>query len=809
MNLESQPSTTNTTPTKSLENFHAAEKKSEGDDDYENIHKMRKKNDGSCERNPRENITFHVPKNANAMIPEEYSQGEDQENLISHVEASGQIQMEEEQEQEQKQEQEQEQEREQEQEQPQEQPQPNFLPVYDEIDPHLLEKYLDDLKFFRDHCETKATVDCFRATQIPQLEFNLPQISLSLFDWLSLFYPMVKLRDSMSSYHNMLIFDEVVFNSEFYSLKIESEKLIPKINEEIFFPSFFQYLLEFQLSSLPIEVVEGLLADGDVTGVFFTPHIKAFKESFKKNQIKMSPTHFAISCYKKQGSKLEFYFAKNSQEPLSSNVSNGLSKLESKKNSRNPVYAYNIAQDGSLPIFNHHQENEFIFQKLLFFLCFQKFLKEYLETRNIFDPENLFCHYEIDFRSSSNPIFWTSFLNLNSFDCPIDSFCIDFSEKSTPFFLVKEKEGFNTVTSVDFLTSLSHKILLYSPVFKKHSLKAKNYYKNDSRNKSRFQKLRNEMSKIPEAFLIDLNNMENWKIPQRLIDEEEDEKGKKKPDVNKLLTKPLIRQILRNETTVQAATGLVLELAQENCDRGEIISGDFASIIAKLNTVNVIKEAILREQAKSQEIWRNRRETLAYFLTEYELKGKNCRAEIESVLLEPKCEEMLAALKYFFKYSMGVDFITTWLNLIFCFDDDNSDTKQKGIFLRGKSNFGKSFAIQILLLPFKVFEISNSNCNTVPSELIENPDAQKTKVYNVRAHYYLLDDFNGEKFSRPTTMPIQDFNEIFNFQKEVRKLNIKGGSIHLQGNAGVILCTHHKVSYSFFSAIYHILFPNK
>jgi len=43
------------------------------------------------------------------------------------------------------------------------------------------------------------------------------------------------------------------------------------------------------------------------------------------------------------------------------------------------------------------------------------------------------------------------------------------------------------------------------------------------------------------------------------------------------------------------------------------------------------------------------------------------------------------------------------------------------------------------------------------------------------------------------TLPIQDFNELFNSSKEVRKLNIKGGTIHLHGgNVPVILCTHHK-----------------
>lgn len=701
LSLSSQFSTTNSTPAKSVEEPH--EEYEDKEEEHEEIHKKRRKNNGeglvirsqneseesnkelfmSLNPSPDQPLSIEASLNSQPLssrIPSQLNQ------LQLNEASSGAMEGEEEGSQEENvQVIEQEMRAD-----SQPEPQERTLPLNSQLDPGLLETYLKDISFFNKHMETKAAVSCFRATLVPELEF-LPGTQMSLFQWLSLYYPMLELENSLTSYHNMKIFKDVLQWSEYWCLKIQGS-VIPKLDDS-FFPAFSEHFAKFDIKDLYDAYfdIDSLKEEGLVTTKFETPVIKAFIQAFKKRELKFSSTYFALSSFKRHDNDkdgFEFYFARNSQDPVIPKYLLELPKSSYLKCCRNPDFAYNspdngvLYPDGKVSKFPHHEEHHFIFSKIIFYLCFLNFLKTYLQNKNktILDEQDLYCVYFFDYRSSSNPLFWVSELLLNHFTCPIPNFSTYLSkEENPPFFLIKEVPGFSSESTRDFLKKLTNKILLYSPLFNQHLKTVSNIYKHSNNtDKERINQLRKKVSVLPQAFLEEVNNMENWAIPASRRQEILEEEARKKPDVNKLLTKPLSQQIIRNETTIQQASNFILELAQERSERGEIVANQFSQIIGKLNSVNSCKESVLNQQKKASEVFLNRRQTLANFLTNFKIKGESCEEEVDEVMLHPQCEEMLEALEFFFTHSFGWGFIMRWFEFILSGDDEDLDTKLKG-----------------------------------------------------------------------------------------------------------------------------------
>jgi len=511
----------------------------------------------------------------------------------------------------------------------------------------------------------------------------------------------------------------------------------------------------------------------------------------------LAPSFFKISCSKVDDVENQwmFYLAFNASIP------SNLPTCPEPKQSRNKSAefpgktisrAYNSSEDGyfgSLPTdFNQEILTAFRVHAIL---CLENQL---INKWNMTLEEITQLTVRVEYRSSTNPIFWTEQLLLNAFHCDLETFKVDFSPfcKTGYFeFCNNKTEEIPKRCKAHFLKKISHEILKFATVFEE--IKSSGLHLIANGNFSKKSRRKTFEKKIQGAItLLKADDVNSWKVSAKKKKALEKEEEENKPNIDSLLIEPLFHQLLSSTATLPQAQGYIHNLAKETSERGEVVRKNFLKIMGQLKQCASYHDEVLANTDDAEEP-KTRREVLGSFLFEYRLKEVNIKEEIDRLWLLPEVNEMIEALKTFFLWTLGRDFIAHWANLVFLYDSDCKVTKQEGIFMRGSPSFGKSFLWKLLFLPFQTFKISNSNVSNVDPKILEKAKTEKNKSCTIYPHFLDLDEFNAQKLNGQSTMSVEEFNELFNSSKEYHAMKIKYYTLYLKGNAAVVLCTHHPI----------------
>lgn len=646
-----------------------------------------------------------------------------------------------------------------------------------EIDPEAFHFETSCLKF-EEHCDCPATPFLFRIARLAQISlFN--QIRADLPKWLALFVDDLKLLEKeIIPYRHLKVFQNILSWSHFFSFKFRgaANPKCTQINLKILM-NYLSQPIDFGFTE------ESLRTDLIIQLIMKDHEINAYLKFSKNSRAYFKSCFFTLACSKlsdKPTDTNEIYLAFNTSEPSSQYIREDI--LVNKKSlERN----YNVKEDGSFKTFPHHDAELFAAMRVHGFLALRKHL---LEDCGLEPADLLFDPFLIDYRTSSNPIFWPFIILMNEFNCPLNSFQFKFAEKceaeSLPFFSQNNLQP----TRQEFLLKLAQELLAYSSQFQQNKESGIKLYR--GRNFSKQDRVHSVRKKLSNIELPKVEDMRNWIPSEERQAELQKLREKYKPDVQELLIEPLFHKLIRGETSLQEILKYIDEMAVEENERGETIRKFYVKIMSDLRRAAAIHEEIKNEEEVK---WKTRREVLGEFLYGFLLKGKCIKKEIDELLLHPQYDEMLQATEDYILFSLGTDFIVHFQDVILRFDDFTSDTKQGGFFCRGKPSYGKSFFVKIAFLPFHAFKISNSNNNSVDPRLLEQCKTEKTKAITVRCHFYNLDEFNASKFNSHNTLSTDEFNELFNTSKEYHTLKMKHYTLYLKGNSTVFLCTHHSL----------------
>jgi len=206
-------------------------------------------------------------------------------------------------------------------------------------------------------------------------------------------------------------------------------------------------------------------------------------------------------------------------------------------------------------------------------------------------------------------------------------------------------------------------------------------------------------------------------------------------------------------------------------------------------------DSLYKAQETSGPVYKERRLRLAEFVTNHVVKEVSYEVEIGKITTNGEYYKMVEAVKIWILLCLKEKFVIMMMLYILKYDQETKDTKVPGIFLIGSPSFGKSKLWEIILLPFMIFRLQNSNRNVISVEDQMSNKVNKSeddKYIDVYPNFILADEFNPKGSNRPDTLSQHDLNSLNDWSKEVWTLDMKYKTIRIRTKACMCASSHHK-----------------
>lgn len=260
------------------------------------------------------------------------------------------------------------------------------------------------------------------------------------------------------------------------------------------------------------------------------------------------------------------------------------------------------------------------------------------------------------------------------------------------------------------------------------------------------------------------------------------------------LVRGLKKAIYERDITKDEAISLVMDLRKRK--DGEYICDNLHWIISQIETychTEQVYEAVTSN-------YRPRRFKEAEWLTNFRVcRDENqepidYRQEVEDfVLSQPELfEKMVDVVLEYLKITFGPMFFLHLLRMYIAWDETSDMTKAGGVFLRGPTDIGKSFLLQLFLWAFNVRLIRNTDKNAVKGK--DRLD-DKRKIISIKPDAVSLDEFDLPRGFTSHGLSAQGCNNLFNFEERPANVDVKNNTLQIETKAIIFLATHYDIKY--------------
>jgi hypothetical protein len=669
-------------------------------------------------------------------------------------------------------------------------------------------KYFKQNPAFKLHCSSSFAPLSVNVWRIPIIRAF--KQDLTLIEWLGALLPLS--IEETNSYleeqyqHKSAIFKSCYIWSEMLTIKVLSEKkdLMHLLKQDI--TRFLMYLCEFK------EITQKFSEEQEERIFKLFGNMKDLKDyqTYKKRQgpsIDITDPYHVVARHKEHtnlesenGYGYTYYLAWNTNTPIDTDSITSFNnpKKKSVKLSRKMVeHCYSTNSEGA-PLTeppSHLQKAKFSrCRKALVLLA----LLNYLHFECNINIEILKeLSINIEWKFSSNPIFWNVETLLNTMRADpkscIHFLCPQWTNRASSCLI--RGLGYainpNKLDKYDYeplgvkigifeqFAYVSQMLILYSETWNDRKESLVSLF----RNRNQFKTGRVDKFQIPFNLEDALANLE---LDFRRKDGQEN-------NLQNDFLNPLLYYMHTKQTTKKEAESLIYNLLKRTPredERSNQIRLSLGPILQALETAEKFQKK-MSEQLNTS--YKERREALGAFLYEFKLKGIDVTDNIYQLKCLSCYQEMRHAMKIFLMYTMGPEFIlhTMLYNLVY--DEKTILTKMLGIFIRGQTNCGKSIVTYLYFLPFVYQIISNASQNILDKETLSN-NSVDAKVQEIRPNYLFAEEFTVTGFGKKNSLPVQDFDNLFDMRKSSRALNLKWLSLLILTKAPLFLVSHNTLN---------------
>lgn len=179
-----------------------------------------------------------------------------------------------------------------------------------------------------------------------------------------------------------------------------------------------------------------------------------------------------------------------------------------------------------------------------------------------------------------------------------------------------------------------------------------------------------------------------------------------------------------------------------------------------------------------------RRRVLADFLTNFQVRGQDHMREIQDMLNDSRIAGYEKPVDKYLLLSLGVNFVDTLQDDILVYDETTADSKMKGKLIRGDSDTGKSFFMNLLYGIFDVLRLSWDAKSVDVGDV--NNSTTNLRFYDYHPHIILLDE-HQLKAKLPNR---SKFNNLFDWNTRPCCFKSMYATSRIYTKAPIVLITH-------------------